>query len=78
MSLINELRAKSESVESKRAEIIAEIQASFDKILDSERFEEHLKQRIDASDIKARKTFMDKLYPISLLFWLKKGKIEVI
>ena len=59
MSLINELRAKSENVESKRAEIIAEIKASFDKILDSERFEEHLKKRIDASDIKARKTFMD-------------------
>ena len=59
MSLINELRAKSASVENTKAEIIAEIKASFDKILDSERFEDHLKRYIDASDIKKRKTFMD-------------------
>ena len=58
MSLINELRAKSASVESVNAEVAAEIKASFDKILDSDRFEEHLSKRIDASDIKARKTFM--------------------
>ena len=59
MSLINELREQSNIVENKRAEVIAEIKASFDRILNSERFEEHLKRYIDASDIKARKTFMN-------------------
>lgn len=59
MNLINELRAKSASVESTKAEIVAEIKAYFDKFLDGERFEEHLKKYIDASDIKQRKTFMD-------------------
>ena len=59
MSLINELKAKSAGVESVKSEIIAEIKASFDKMLDGERFEEHLRNYIDASDIKARKTFMD-------------------
>lgn len=59
MSLINELKAKSASVENTKTAIVAEIKASFDKILNSERFEEHLKKYIDASDIKQRKTFMD-------------------
>ena len=59
MSLINELREQSNIAENKRAEVVAEIKASFDKILNSERFEEHLKRYIDASDIKARKTFMN-------------------
>lgn len=59
MSLINELRAKSEIVENKREEVIAEIKASFDKVLNGERFEKHLERYIDASDIKDRKTFMN-------------------
>ena len=58
MSLINELRAKSASVENTKAEVIAEIKASFDKFLNGEKFEEHLGRYINGSDIKARKTFM--------------------
>ena len=59
MSLINELRAKSAEVENTKEKIIAEIKASFDKILDGKKFEEHLKKYIDTSDIKCRKTFID-------------------
>lgn len=63
MSLINELRAKSTEVTNAKAEIVAEIKASFDKFLDGEKFEEHLRKYIDASDIKRGKTFM------SVEFW---------
>jgi hypothetical protein len=59
MNLINELRTKSEIEENKKEAVIAEIKTFFDKILNSERFEEHLKRYIDASDIKRRKTFMN-------------------
>lgn len=58
MSLINELRGKSINLENAKAEVIAEIKTSFDKFLDSEKFEKHLEKYIDADDIKQRKTFM--------------------
>ena len=58
MNLVNELRAKSINIENTKAEVIAEIKASFDKFLDSEKFEKHLEKYIDTSDIKQRKTSM--------------------
>lgn len=58
MNLMNELRIKSAHAENNRAEVIAEIKASFDKNINGADFEEHLRRRINDSDIKARKTFM--------------------
>ena len=58
MSLIKELRAKSEKVENVKEEIIKEIKAHFDKYLDGDGLENYLQKRIGASEIKARKVFM--------------------
>lgn len=63
MNLVNELRTKSTNIENAKAEIIAEIKASFDKFLDSEKFEKHLERYISDDDIEQRKTFM------SVKFW---------
>ena len=58
MDFISELRAKSEKAENHRASVIAEIKSSFDRNINSANFEDYLKRRIGASDIKQRKTFM--------------------
>jgi hypothetical protein len=58
MSLINELKEKSTKAEVTKNEVIAEIKSEFDKYLNSDRLENHLKQRIGNTEIKERKVFM--------------------
>ena len=57
MSLINELKAKSDTADCTKQEIIEEIKAYFDKYLDGDGLENHLRKTISASEIKERKTF---------------------
>ena len=58
MSLINELREKSANAESIKREVIAEIKASFDTYLNSDRLENYLRKRIGSSEIKERKVML--------------------
>lgn len=58
MSLIDELRAKSESAESVRREVVEEIKAYFDKYLRSDELENYLRNKIGKSEIQERKVFM--------------------
>ena len=55
MSLIAELREKSANAENIKSEVIAEIKAAFDKYINGDRFENHLRNRIGATEIKERK-----------------------
>jgi hypothetical protein len=59
MSLINELRAKSANAEVIKSEVIAEIKRDFDAYLNSEAFENYLRNRVGAQEIKNRKLFID-------------------
>ena len=58
MSFVNELRVKSANAENVKNEVIAEIKTYFDRYLNGDGLETYLRQRIDDSDIKARKVFM--------------------
>lgn len=57
MSLINELKAKSDNTDNVKREVIEEIQAYFDKYLE-EKLENFLQKRIGDTEIKERKVFM--------------------
>lgn len=58
MSLINELKAKSNQADNTKQEIIREIKNYFDEYLNGDQFENFLKANIREDDIKARKKFM--------------------
>lgn len=58
MSLINELRIKSNNSDNKKQEVIAEIKEYFDNYLNSDKLEKFLRANIKESDIKERKKFM--------------------
>jgi hypothetical protein len=62
MSLINELKEKSNNADNVKQEIIEEIKNYFDKYLD-EGLENYLKRRIGNDEIKQRKVYM------SVAFW---------
>lgn len=55
MSLINELREKSNNVEINRQEVIAEIKAYFDEHLDSDKLENYLRKHIGEYEVAKRK-----------------------
>lgn len=57
MSLINELREKSNKAETTKQEVIAEIKAYFDEYLDSNNLENFLKKTIKKEEIAERKLF---------------------
>lgn len=58
MSLINELKEKSNKAYDVRQEVIEEIKEYFDKYLDSDRFENYLKKSIDKDEIAKRTTYL--------------------
>lgn len=58
MNLINELREKSANAENKKNEVIAEIKTCFDKYLNSEQLENHIKRIIGPREINERKVFL--------------------
>jgi len=55
MSLINELRIKSNNADNKKQEVISEIKEYFDNYLNSDQLEKFLRANIKEDDIKARK-----------------------
>ena len=57
MSLITELKAKSNNADNTKKEIIEEIKRYFDEYLDGTGLENFLRARIGDSEIKARKMF---------------------
>lgn len=58
MSLINELRGRSNKVDDIRKEVIEEIKSYFDGYLESENFEKNLKKYISQEDIKKREKML--------------------
>lgn len=58
MSLINELREKSNKVYDIRQEVIEEIKEYFDEYLDSDRFEKFLRKNIGNEEINNRETYL--------------------
>ena len=58
MSLINELKEKSNKAYDIRQEVIEEIKEYFDEYLDSDRFEKFLRKNIGNEEIKNRETFL--------------------
>ena len=63
MSLINELKEKSNKVYDIRQEVIEEIKKYFDEYLDSDRFEEFLREKIGNDEIRKREILL------SINFW---------
>lgn len=58
MSLINELKEKSNKVYDIRQEVIEEIKDYFDEYLDSNRFEKFLRKNIGNEEIRKRETYL--------------------
>ena len=58
MSLINELKEKSNKVYDIRQEVIEEIKEYFDEYLDSDRFEKFLRKNIGNEEIRNRETYL--------------------
>ena len=63
MSLIDELREKSTSMETIKNDIVAEIKKVFSSYLESEEFEEYLRRRAGKEEIQKR------ILPINVQFW---------
>ena len=58
MSLINELKEKSNKAYDIRQEVIEEIKEYFDEYLDSDRFEKFLRKHIGDEEIRNRETYL--------------------
>lgn len=58
MSLITELKNKSNNADNTKAQVVAEIKQYFDEYLDGTGLENFLRARIGESEIKERKVFM--------------------
>ena len=58
MSLINELKEKSNKAYDIRQEVIEEIKKYFDEYLDSDRFEKFLRKSSGDEEIRSRETYL--------------------
>ena len=59
MSLINELRAKSMQAEASKNDVVAEIKNAFDGYLSSDKFENYLRNKAGAEEIKNRQLYVN-------------------